>query len=119
MSSWVYKTTLQNEYADVCNALLATEYCERVRFSVKVYYNINGMKKIISLSGISDIKIGQKSGNSFTDFLHYTGNFKRDFSVYSNRCTQTKVSDKVFRLCWNGIQYRHFRYRRDIVSSQN
>ena len=48
--------------------------------------------------GIPDMKIGQKRGNPFTDFLRYTGNFKRYFSVYSNRCTQTKVSDKVFRL---------------------
>lgn len=54
-------------------------------------------RKLISKGGISDIKIGLKSGNLFTDFLHYTGNFKRYFSVYSNCCTrqksQTKFSD--------------------------
>lgn len=43
-------------------------------------------RKLITKGGISDTKIGLKSGNTFTDFLHYTGNFKRCFSVYSNRC---------------------------------
>ena len=33
--------------------------------------------KISLISGISDTKIGLKSGNLFTDFLQYTGNFKR------------------------------------------
>ena len=37
--------------------------------------------KISLISGISDTKIGQKSGNLFTDFLQYTGNFKRCISV--------------------------------------
>ena len=64
---------------------------------------LHDCRKLISKGGISDIKIGQKSGNTFQDFLHYTGNFKRYFSVYSNRCTQTKASDKVFRLCWKAI----------------
>ena len=32
--------------------------------------------KISLISGISDTKIGLKSGNLFTDFLQYTGNFK-------------------------------------------
>ena len=39
------------------------------------------MKNSHKKSGISDIKIVQKSGNSFTDFLHYTGNFKRCISA--------------------------------------
>ena len=55
-------------------------------------------RKLNTKGGISDTKIGLKSGNTFTDFLHYTGNFKRCFSVYSNRCTlrpkcRTKFSD--------------------------
>ena len=53
-------------------------------FSVKVYYKRWGYDANIKgglTSGISDIKIVQKSGNSFTDFLHYTGNFKRCISV--------------------------------------
>ena len=37
--------------------------------------------KISLISGISDTKIGLKSGNLFTDFLQYTGNFKRCISV--------------------------------------
>ena len=37
--------------------------------------------KISLISGISDTKIGLKSGNLFTYFLQYTGNFKRCISV--------------------------------------
>lgn len=50
-------------------------------------------------SSISDIKIGQKSGNTFLDYLRYAGNSKRYFTVYLNCFTQTKVSDKVLGLC--------------------
>ena len=35
----------------------------------------DSFKKVSLTSGISNIKIGQKSGNTFQDFLHYTGNF--------------------------------------------
>ena len=67
-----------------------------MRFSVKVF---SKTIKVGLTSDISDIKIGLKSGNPIEDFFHYSGSCKRYISVYSNRCTQTKVSDKVFRLC--------------------
>ena len=36
----------------------------------------------IVINGISDTKIGLKSGNLCIDFLQYTGNFKR--CIYAN-----------------------------------
>ena len=48
---------------------------------VKMMRFLYDCRKIISKGGISDTKIGLKSGNLFTDFLQYTGNFKRCISV--------------------------------------
>ncbi len=56
------------------------------------------VKNLISKGGILDTKISLKSGNPPADFHYFSGNCKKGIFVYSNRCTQTKVSDKVFRL---------------------
>lgn len=76
-----------------------------------IYYGLNEIPQEWIQSMVKKDKLYQmfKQFCIVTDFLHYTGNFKRYFSVYSNRCTQTKVSNKVLRLCWKPIQYRHFR----------
>ena len=53
--------------------------------------------KISLISGISDTKIGLKSGNLFTDFLQYTGNLRDAFQyneivVLRQKC-RIKFSD--------------------------
>ena len=46
-------------------------------------------------------KIGQKSGNTFRDFLYNTGDFKRYFSVYKNVVLRPKCRTKFLAFSGN------------------
>ena len=71
-----YKDTRKTEYCSIKDA-------ERIVFKalVAVKTMCFSVEKIISLSGISDIKIGQKSGNFYSNIASKGGKSHTDFAI--------------------------------------